>query len=311
MAPDLNPVPRSSRPGERSTSSVMAPPPAPLNTSLPTSPRTASATMGAHNTGYGQFYAHLYSQYPADHAQVPLRHPRPLTPTELYLELEKEQEGIVNRLTRELSSLRAQTASVASTTSSNSELFTSDAAIVPTSARRHRSSSNLSTRSTRSINAAATNATSVSGVVPARETSVPTSTRPSMDVGRPDISRQNSAAGRRSVTASPSLSSLHGTPPPVLSQSYHTHPQRQSLNTQPSPVDSHTQHVRSPSFSAAVAAARYEEAAFHKAELDAVKRENELLRQRIKNLEKDLGARPNTAHTNAAKAGVGSATERR
>ena len=45
-------------------------------------------------------------------------------------------------------------------------------------------------------------------------------------------------------------------------------------------------HPRSPSFSAAVAAARYEEAAFHRAELDAVKRENDMLRQRIRDLER-------------------------
>jgi cell division protein FtsB len=40
-----------------------------------------------------------------------------------------------------------------------------------------------------------------------------------------------------------------------------------------------------------VAAARYEEAAFHRAELEAVKRENEALRQRIKDLEKSLSNR--------------------
>lgn len=48
-------------------------------------------------------------------------------------------------------------------------------------------------------------------------------------------------------------------------------------------------HPRSPSFSAAIAAARYEEAAFHRAELDAVKRENEMLKQRIRDLERRVG----------------------
>ena len=40
-----------------------------------------------------------------------------------------------------------------------------------------------------------------------------------------------------------------------------------------------------------MAAARYEEAAFHRAELEAVKKENEALRQRIKDLEKSLSNR--------------------
>lgn len=152
--------------------------------------------------------------------------------------------------------------------------------IPPTSARRHRSSSNLSTRSARSIREAANNSTSVSGVAAPRDQSVSGSTRPSMDVARPDISRQNSqsAASQRgpsaSVPASPYLTSSH----------------RQSI--QGNAGDSHgTSHPRSPSITAAVAAARYEEAAFHRAELDAVKRENEALKQRIRDLEKSLSNR--------------------
>ena len=57
-------------------------------------------------------------------------------------------------------------------------------------------------------------------------------------------------------------------------------------------VESYVHHARSPSFSAAVAAARYEEAAFHRAELESVKRENEGLRQKIRDLERSLGGRP-------------------
>ncbi|KAL1390996.1 hypothetical protein HDK64DRAFT_266217 [Phyllosticta capitalensis] len=53
-------------------------------------------------------------------AGVPMRHPRPLTAAELHHELELEQEAVVNRLTRELSALRAHSASVASTTSVSS-----------------------------------------------------------------------------------------------------------------------------------------------------------------------------------------------
>ena len=45
---------------------------------------------------------------------------------------------------------------------------------------------------------------------------------------------------------------------------------------------------RSPSFSSATAAARYEEAAVQRQELDTVKKENENLRQRIRDLERQL-----------------------
>lgn len=222
----------------------MGPPPVPpaQNPVSPGSPRATSDNSGV-GTGPG-----------------PLRHPRPLTPAELHLELEKEQEAVVNRLTRELSLLRQQTASVVSNASSTSTNIGDS--VVPTSARRHRSSSNLSTRS---INAVTAGATSISGVAPARESSVAGSTRPSMDVPRPTLSRESSVGPSR----------------------YSTHRQA----SQAASTADHIQHPRSPSFSAAVAAARYEEAAFHRAELDSVKRENEILRQRIRELERTLANR--------------------
>ena len=232
---------------------------------------------------------------------------------ELHLELEKEQEGIVNRLTRELSQLRSQTQSVASTTSSTSDVFLTDhnahitqqpggIGIVPTSARRHRSSSNLSARSDRH-GITSTSTTSVSGIAGARERETPgTSSRPSMDVARPNLSRQNSNVsvthghGRRSITpASPSLTNSQ-----IFSTSQHPH--RQSLTSASSfPDPGSATHPRSPSFSQAqaVAQARYEEAAYHRAELDAVKKENEALRQRIKDLEKSL------SHAITTRAGTG------
>ncbi|KAJ9668065.1 hypothetical protein H2201_001871 [Coniosporium apollinis] len=134
----------------------MSPPPLPLATpggTIPTSAQSThhpfpplspsvSSTMGGPTTAHTS----------VDAAGVPMRHPRPLTAAELHLELEKEQEAVVNRLTRELSSLRAHSASVASTASSasaapstHSYLDTSDhpGATHPTS-RRHRSSSSAS-----------------------------------------------------------------------------------------------------------------------------------------------------------------------
>ena len=55
-------------------------------------------------------------------------------------------------------------------------------------------------------------------------------------------------------------------------------------------LSSQQSYPRSPSFSSAVATARYEEATQHKAELDSVKRENEMLRARVKELERNLAA---------------------
>ncbi|OXV09218.1 hypothetical protein Egran_03019 [Elaphomyces granulatus] len=271
MAPDLNSVPPSPRPrpapstsspaappsvsnspaASRRVSQVMGPPPIPF--SSPSSTATATAT----SPGMG------------DHSSVglgpgPLRHPRPMTPAELHLELEKEQEAVVNRLTRELSLLRQQTASVASTTSSTSTglndaidpLHSSpylSGSIHPTSSRRHRSSSNLSAY----VPAAPGPRTgSVASIAPSRESGLPPS-RPSADYPRVSRSRDPSVTSvRQPGTASPSRSSsfpLPGDPP-----------------------------------HSTTATARYEEAAYHRAELESIKRENELLRRRVRELEQTL-----------------------
>lgn len=212
----------------------------------------------------------------------------------------------VNRLTRELSALRAQTASVASTTSSTSDhFFTGDPyttttgtsnTVMSTSARRHRSSSNLSTRSARSIreNLAGTSATSVSGVAAPRDQSVQASSRPSMDIARPEMSRQNStsASGFRStsINASPHLSHVPYSHTHRASTSSYSNVPAPSMELPPQ-----QSYPRSPSFSSAVATARYEEATQHKAEMDAVKRENEALRARVKELERKVAASESTS----------------
>ncbi|KAL2872426.1 uncharacterized protein BJX67DRAFT_6698 [Aspergillus lucknowensis] len=84
-----------------------------------------------------------------------LRHPKPLSPSDIHSILEQEQEAMVNRLSRELSVLRRRTASVASTNSSTSTTLNDSldalhgsphiaGPIYPTASRRHRSSSSLS-----------------------------------------------------------------------------------------------------------------------------------------------------------------------
>ena len=126
----------------------MSPPPLPL--ASPGGSIPASAPQNAHAAPHSPSLAGTVPSF--DAAGVPMRHPRPLTAAELHLELEKEQEAVVNRLTRELSALRAHSASVASTTSSVTSGMHVDqdmmGATHPTSARRHRSSSSVSRTST-------------------------------------------------------------------------------------------------------------------------------------------------------------------
>ncbi|CAD6582866.1 MAG: hypothetical protein ASARMPRED_001089 [Alectoria sarmentosa] len=237
----------------------------------------------------------------------PLRHPRPLTAADLHMQLEKEQEAVVNRLTRELSLLRQQSASVASTTSSvstglpdatdqNANHLISGASH-PTPSRRHRSSSNLSTRS---ANTAATTATgitgtsgstigttagvagsTVSGIAPARDTTAPYS------YARDPLSRQSSVTSRRSEASSPSLSSsmYQGDHFPNLYA--HRHSGSASYN-QPS---SSSQQAMNAGNTRVPSTQRYEEVAHHRSELDIVKRENEALRRRIQELERSLSSR--------------------
>ena len=203
-----------------------------------------------------------------------------MTIADLHLELEKEQEAVVNRLTRELSLLRRQTASVASTTSSasnyNSEL-TDPSLPVP---GRHRSSSTLSSRS----NAPGTAAS-------AREAGAPPS-RPSLDRHRMSFSRE------APNTTPPSLSSSlqHGDYfSHSMSRSHsRSHSQQSSASFLPVPnlaapihapyILDHARHgPPSPH-----PTSRNEDVAVHRAELDAVKRENEALRRRVRELEASL-----------------------
>ncbi|KAK2759338.1 hypothetical protein FQN54_002816 [Arachnomyces sp. PD_36] len=334
MAPDLNSVPfpprsqtstttsastttapipiSNSGSSSRRVSQIMGPPPRPHS---PASPGLGSSLLSTgDNTGVGV-------------GPGPLRHPRPVTVADLHLELEKEQEAVVNRLTRELSLLRQQTASVASTTSSTSTSVNDaidpvhnsqylSGSVHPTSARRHRSSSNLSTRSLAGSTHAGVSAGAMSGsvnsIAPSRETG-----RPSADMPRVNRSRDPSVAStRRSGRSSPSLSSSlqqHGEHLPhshstshshshshSLSQSY-SHSHRPSQTSAPIAIPNvanaphhggHGEsHSRSASLSSTAATARYEEVAQHRAELAAAKRENDILRRRVRELEASLRER--------------------
>ncbi|KAJ5112414.1 hypothetical protein N7532_000459 [Penicillium argentinense] len=268
MAPDLSNIhatPRRPRAATSMLPAIVSPPSAARQGPNSTSPifHSGSPPLGA-----------------SDHsitstAQGPLRHPKPLTPSDLHMELEKEQEAMVNRLTRELSLLRQQTASVASTTSSTSTLNESadgyhhspslGSSNRSHSSRRQRSSSSLSAHTPAAQGPAAA---SVTGIAPSRETSIP---------ARTARSREASLTSRRPSFGSMPSSSHHTYAEPIsyFGTSPSIYPHRDSV--------SQTQLGQSHS-----CITRYEEAAFHKSEFETMKRENELLRKRVRELESIL-----------------------
>jgi len=134
------PTHRDSRESNASRRASAAMPPPPLPLGIPSS-SPSHVSPAPQNPSPG---IPLSARRPSiDNAGLPMRHPRPLTAAELHLELETEQEAVVNRLTRELSSLRAHSASVASTTSTSSVPATS-------ASGRQRSESNVSNTNPRS-----------------------------------------------------------------------------------------------------------------------------------------------------------------
>jgi hypothetical protein len=174
----------------------------------------------------------------------------------------------VNRLTRELSILRQQTASVASTGSSTSTFNEADGTRAsPTlssstpshSARRNRSNSSLSSHT--SANQGQQSA-SVTGIAPSRE--IPY--RPA-DHSRTVRSREPSLTSRR-----PSIGSLSS----FSHNNSNIYPHRNSV--------SQSQLGHSPGGSLS----RFEEATHHRLEVEYMKRENEQLRRRVRDLEQTL-----------------------
>ena len=210
------------------------------------------------------------------------------------MQLEKEQEAVVNRLTRELSLLRQQTASVASTTSSASAGLQDPTDHNMDPSRRHRSSSSLSTRSTTIAAIAATGTTgasansfgttvgiagsTVSGIAPARDSTA------AYSHPRDPLSRQSSVASRQSETSSPPLSSS-------LYQGDFFLGHRHTGSASHSQVPSQVANSGSTRSSYIPGTQRYEETAHHRSELELVKRENEALRRRVRELERNLSCR--------------------
>jgi hypothetical protein len=216
-------------------------------------------------------------------------------------------------LTRELSLLRAaQNASVVSNTSSTSagfpdpadqnanHLLSGPSHPTPSQRRHHRSSSSTSTRSISGTTASISTVggiagSTVSGVAPDRSRG--TLPRHDSIPQSHSLSRQNSMTGsRRSGASSPA--------PLSSAQSSYQHPehfphfyqQRPNLpNREPSsgnvPALAPQEGLRSDSITSVQTTGRYEETAYHRHELDNVKRENEALKRRIRELERTLRER--------------------
>ncbi|KAK2626170.1 hypothetical protein QTJ16_004432 [Diplocarpon rosae] len=293
MAPPALPPSQSST---SSSASQSQPPPQPQATNiLPSnqaalhqtvSPPLASssmATVGAgvvtgDNTGVGS-------------GPGPLRHPRPLTAADLHLQLEKEQEAVVNRLTRELSLLRAaHNASVVSNTSSTStglpdtldhnanHLLSGPSHPTPSSRRHHRSSSATSNRSISAL---------------ASLSSLPSTTADRTRVPQGIVlSRQNSTTNTRSNRsgASSPAPSNPGSYQPLAGEHFPSFYHARPIPYR-DPSSSSLAMMSADSLTSVQTTGRYEEAAYHRHELDAVKRENEALKRKIRDLERTLRER--------------------
>ncbi|POR33861.1 Uncharacterized protein TPAR_05939 [Tolypocladium paradoxum] len=303
--PDLNSVPASPHSlvaSRRQSSLQMAPPPAPQSPSLNILPSNQNAVGRSHSRSQSQSLSHGVSSVPSPQLTAsqplqqhpapvlepgvgpgpgPLRHPRPLTASELHMQLEKEQEAVVNRLTRELSLLRAaQNASVVSNASStsatasthdpiaDSSLLSGSGFSIPTTRRHHRNSSSASQ------NPIAQPASSYEarhlGTVPRPPQPVP-------------LSRQDSAASRRSQTNSPAPQITSLDPSSYFLQQRVPPPSSVPVSSVAATPGSGTEQM-SPGLMPATS--RYEETAFYRNELEVVKKENEGLKRRIRELER-------------------------
>ena len=105
---------------------------------------------------------------------------------------------------------------------------------------------------------------------------------------RDPLSRQSSVASRRSEASSPSLSSSHhqGDHFP-----HHAHRHSNSITQPATAPGPHPTTVISARSSYIPSTARYDDATYARAELESVKQENEALKQRIRELERDMRSR--------------------
>ncbi|KAM0597774.1 hypothetical protein ACHAP1_003996 [Verticillium nonalfalfae] len=219
----------------------------------------------------------------------PMRHPRPLTAADLHIQLEKEQEAVVNRLTRELQLLRAaHNASTVSNASSTSTGNTAteqptppvDAGLLSgasfsTAGRRHnRTSSSTSARSLMAT----------MGSANASTTSIPIRSAPGVS-----LSRQNSSASHPSLAGTSPAAADVIAGPGYFPSSQRVPPQvatsAGSLATLAG-QEQQQQQQQPLSPSHVPGTVRYEETLLHREQLETALQENEALRRRIRELER-------------------------
>lgn len=218
----------------------------------------------------------------------------------------------MNRLSRELTALRSQSASVASNASHSSNSTSASllpvdisdpnpthqltGATHPTPSRRHRSSSSLSTRSIPNTPSTSVPA-SASGI-----TNASTQTQAGSATSVPHAMSQASAdrAAAAGSTSRPPSISASGRSTPAQHPSTGTSqalPHRPSLSRDPSfssPASSVVAHQGTPaplSPTQSITTPHYIDTAAYRNELENVKAENEALRQRVRALERALRAR--------------------
>lgn len=316
MAPDLNSLPLLSPQTPQPVSPLVAP----VLNILPSNTSAVIAVSGPASPPAMPVHTSIVE----DNSAVglgpgPIRHPRPLTAAELHSELEREQEAVVsssllpyylkkssshilqvNRLTRELSMLRAaQNASVASNRSSVSGSGLPDGSdtnhVISGPSFPHPSprpgNHNRSSSSTSSINRSRTaSLVSATGMPDGVQSSrFPNHTSQS-------LSRQNSNISTSSSRPSETLGPAVGHNPDFIHSNYQplylgrrqSLPRRDtntSIAAQYSPSSTSTQEPREQPLTSVPTTGRYEEAAYWRHELEKQKQENEMLKRRIRELE--------------------------
>ncbi|KAI6913532.1 hypothetical protein KC366_g11902 [Hortaea werneckii] len=235
MAPDINSMPSPSSSPHQDRPQHPTQQPASSHPSSRAASRRASNNMAVPPAAGTAQVHHQMLRNPVspwmsggEHG-LPIRHPRPMTAAEMYLECEKEQEAVVNRLTRELTALRARSASVASNTSHSSNSTSASLLPVdisdpnpahqmtgpthPTPSRRDRSSSSVSGRSVpASTNGAAP--VSGSGISTASTQAYAGSTPNTVPTGSvSQASADRAAAAAGGLSRQPSVSASGGSTP--------------------------------------------------------------------------------------------------
>ncbi|EFQ34607.1 hypothetical protein CGRA01v4_14041 [Colletotrichum graminicola] len=296
--PDLNSVPASPHPqtaSRRSSSHQIPPPPLPSQSSnssslniLPSNQNIVNhpnPSVGSPPMAPSTVASLPAAPEPSVSGPGPIRHPRPITASELHMQLEKEQEAVVNRLTRELQLLRtAQNASVVSNASSTSASNTTEGPDTHLLSGAAFSTPSVPSNSSRQHHRTASNASTRSQTAVAGSAAVSTA---SMPVPRPaNPVRQDSVASRHSLSSSPAPSS-HYLDPSGGGLTYFQQQRLLQQNTGSASV-AHTPGGSELQLSPGLmpTTSRYEETALHRQELENAKKENEALKQRIRDLEK-------------------------